>query len=189
MLLRVHGGAVTNTSTSYEPPYFTRKGFRNRAKQTIAHLANDFIAAGNTLLLDVGSTTRELALLLKNRKNQTVITPSLEHAIELSGNSSINVIVTGGTVRVGEMSLVGPISEQTIKDFNVDLALIGAGGVDIDAGLTEFNMQDAQIKKCIIQNCSKSIVLADTEKLGKVTLAKVIPVNKIDILITDFKAD
>ena len=189
LLLRVHGGAVTNTSTSYEPPYFTRRGFRNRAKQAIAHLANDFVAAGNTLLLDVGSTTRELALLLKNRKNLTVITPSLEHAIELSGNSSINVIVTGGTVRVGEMSLVGPIYEQTIKDFNVDLALIGAGGVDLDAGLTEFNMQDAQIKKCIIQNCRKSIVLADAEKLGKVTLAKVIPVNKIDILITDSKAD
>tara|TARA_B100000315_G_scaffold74881_1_gene68571 strand:- start:348 stop:671 length:324 start_codon:yes stop_codon:yes gene_type:complete len=87
------------------------------------------------------------------------------------------------------MSLVGPISEQTIKDFNVDLALIGAGGVDIDAGLTEFNMQDAQIKKCIIKNCRKSIVLADAEKLGKITLAKVIPVNKIDILITDSKAD
>ena len=87
------------------------------------------------------------------------------------------------------MSLVAPISEQTIKDFNVDLALIGAGGVDLDAGLTEFNMQDAQIKKCIIQNCSKSIVLADAEKLGKVTLAKVIPVNKSDILIMDFKAD
>jgi len=68
LLLRVHGGAVTNTSTSYEPPYFTRKGFRNRAKQAIAHLANDFTAAGNTLLLDVGSTTRELALLLKNIK-------------------------------------------------------------------------------------------------------------------------
>jgi DeoR/GlpR family transcriptional regulator of sugar metabolism len=189
LLLRVHGGAVSNTSTSYEPPYFSRKGFRNKAKQAIAQLANDFITKGNTLILDVGSTTRELALLLKKRKNLTVITPSLEHAIELSVNSAIKTIVSGGIVRVGEMSLVGPISEQTIKGFNVDLAFIGAGGVDLEAGLTEYNMEDAQVKKCILENCRKTIVLADAAKLGAVTLTKVIPLEKIDILITDSKSD
>lgn len=189
LLLRVHGGAVSNTSTSYEPPYFSRKGFRNKAKQAIAQLANDFITEGNTLILDVGSTTSELAMLLKKRKNLTVITPSLEHAIELSVNSAIKIIVSGGIVRVGEMSLVGPISERTIKEFNVDLAFIGAGGVDLEAGLTEYNMEDAQVKKCIIENSRKSIVLADAAKLGAVTLAKVIPLKKIDILITDSEAD
>ena len=189
LLLRVHGGAVSNISTSYEPPYYSRKGLRNEVKQAIASVANDLITEGNTLILDVGSTTRELALFLKNRKNLTVIAPSLEHAMELAINSAIKLIVTGGIVRMGEMSLVGPISESSIKEFNVDKAFIGAGGVDLKAGLTEYNTEDAQVKKYIIENCRQSIVLADSTKLGKVTLSNVISMEKIDILITDSEAE
>ena len=189
LLLRVHGGAVSNISRSYEPPYFSRKGLRNEAKQAIASAANDLITEGNTLILDVGSTTRELAHHLKSRKNLTVITPSLEHAMDLAGNSAMKLIVTGGIVRLGEMSLVGPISENSLKEFNVDKAFIGAGGVDLKAGLTEYNMEDAQVKKYIIENTRQSIVLADSTKLGSVTLSNVIPMEKIDILITDSEAE
>ena len=189
LLLRVHGGAVSNISRGYEPPYFSRKGLRTVAKQAIANMANELITEGNTLILDVGSSTRELAQLLKKRKNLTVITPSLEHAMELAGNSLIKLIVTGGIVRVGEMSIIGPISENTINEFNVDKAFIGAGGIDLKAGLTEYNTEDAQVKKSIIGNCKQSIVLADSTKLGNVTFSKVIPLEKIDILITDSEAD
>ena len=189
LLLRVHGGAVSNISRGYEPPYFSRKGLRTGAKQAIAKVANELITEGNTLILDVGSSTRELAQLLKKRKNLTVITPSLEHAMELAGNSLIKLIVTGGIVRVGEMSIIGPISENTINEFNVDKAFIGAGGIDLKAGLTEYNTEDAQVKKSIIGNCKQSIVLADSTKLGNVTFSKVIPLEKIDILITDSEAD
>ena len=189
LLLRVHGGAVSNISRGYEPPYFSRKGLRILAKQAIANVANKLITEGNTLILDVGSTTRELAQLLKKRKNLTVITPSLEHAMELAGNSVIKLIVTGGVVRVGEMSIIGSISENTIKEFNVDRAFIGAGGIDLKAGLTEYNTEDAQVKKSIIENCKQSIVLADSTKLGNVTFSKVISLEKIDILITDSEAD
>ena len=189
LLLRVHGGAVSNISRGYEPPYFSRKGLRTGAKQAIAKVANELITEGNTLILDVGSSTRELAQLLKNRKNLTVITPSLEHAMELAGNSLIKLIVTGGVVRVGEMSIVGPISENTINEFNVDKAFIGAGGIDLKAGLTEYNTEDAQVKKSIIENSKQSIVLADSTKLGNVTFSKVISLEQIDILITDSEAD
>ena len=189
LLLRVHGGAVSNINRGYEPPYFSRKGLRSVAKQAIAKVANELITEGNSLILDVGSTTRELAQFLKKRKNLTVITPSLEHAMELAGNSFIKLIVTGGVVRVGEMSVIGPISENTIKEFNVDRAFIGAGGIDLKAGLTEYNTEDAQVKKSIIENCKQSIVLADSTKLGNVTFSKVISLEKIDILITDSEAD
>jgi len=189
LLLRVHGGAVSNISRGYEPPYFSRKGLRTGAKQAIAKVANELITEGNTLILDVGSSTRELAQLLKKRKNLTVITPSLEHAMELAGNSLIKLIVTGGVVRVGEMSIVGPISENTINEFNVDKAFIGAGGIDLKAGLTEYNTEDAQVKKSIIENSKQSIVLADSTKLGNVTFSKVISLEQIDILITDSEAD
>ena len=189
LLLRVHGGAVSNISRGYEPPYFSRKGLRTVAKQAIANMANELITEGNTLILDVGSSTRELAQLLKKRKNLTVITPSLEHAMELAGNSLIKLIVTGGVVRVGEMSIVGPISENTINEFNVDKAFIGAGGIDLKAGLTEYNTEDAQVKKSIIENSKQSIVLADSTKLGNVTFSKVISLEQIDILITDSEAD
>ena len=189
LLLRVHGGAVSNISRGYEPPYFSRKGLRTGAKQAIANMANELITEGNTLILDVGSSTRELAQLLKKRKNLTVITPSLEHAMELAGNSLIKLIVTGGVVRVGEMSIVGPISENTINEFNVDKAFIGAGGIDLKAGLTEYNTEDAQVKKSIIENSKQSIVLADSTKLGNVTFSKVISLEQIDILITDSEAD
>ena len=174
LLLRVHGGAVSNISRGYEPPYFSRKGLRTVAKQAIANMANELITEGNTLILDVGSTTRELAQFLKKRKNLTVITPSLEHAMELAGNSVIKLIVTGSIVRVGEMSIIDPISENNIKEFNVDKSYIDVGKIDLDVSLTEYNAEDAQVKKSIIGNCKESIILANSRKLGNVTFSKVI---------------
>ena len=116
-------------------------------------MANELITEGNTLILDVGSTARELAQLLKKRKNLTVITPSLEHAMELAGNSVIKLIVTGGIVRVGNLSIIDLILENTIKEFNVDKSYIDAGEIDLNVGLTEYNAEDAQVKKSIIGNC------------------------------------
>ena len=89
-------------------------------------MAHELITEGNTLILDLGSTAIELAQLLNKRKNLTVITPSLEHARELAGNSVIKLIVDGGIVRVGGMSIIDPISENTIKELNVDKSYIDA---------------------------------------------------------------
>ena len=137
-------------------------------------MAHELITEGNTLILDVGSTAREFAQLLKKRKNLTVITPSPEHSMEFAGNYFIKLIVSGGIVRVGVMSIIYPISENTIKEFNVDKSYIDAGEIDLNVGLTEYNAEEAQIKKSIIGNCKESIVLANSIKLGNVTFSKVI---------------
>ena len=144
------------------------------AKQAIANMSNELITEGNTLIFDVGSTKRELAQFLKKRKNLSVITPSLEHEMELAGNSVIKLIVTGSIVRVGEMSIIDPISENNIKEFNVDKSYIDVGKIDLDVSLTEYNAEDAQVKKSIIGNCKESIILANSRKLGNVTFSKVI---------------
>ena len=94
--------------------------------------------------------------------------------MEFAGNSVIKLIVTGSIVRVGEMSIIDPISENNIKEFNVDKSYIDVGKIDLYVSLTEYNAEDAQVKKSIIGNCKESIVLANSRKLGNITFSKVI---------------
>ena len=94
--------------------------------------------------------------------------------MELAVNSVIMLILTGGIVSVGEMAIIDPISENNIKEFNVDKSYIDVGKIDLNVSLTEYNAEDAQVKKSIIGNCKESIVLANSRKLWNVTFSKVI---------------
>lgn len=189
LLRRVHGGATSAVPRSYEPPFALRSGHHSEEKERIGALAASLLSQGDTAVIDVGTTTLELARALKGRAGLTLLTPSLRAVDELAGNADIRVMVTGGNVRPGELSLVGDLAERAFEALHCDTVFLGVGGVDADAGLTEFNLDDTRVKRAALESARRCVVLADASKLGKVAFARICPLERVDILVTDSGAD
>ncbi len=192
LLRRVHGGAVSNLGRSYEPPYRFRATRNVEAKQAIGRKAAEMIMDGDSIALDVGTTTLEIARALHGKRNLTIVTSSLPIANEIVANLSletdVRLILTGGIVRAGELSMTGSIAEHTYSVLHVDKAFIGIGGISLEAGLTEYNLDDALVKQPLIEHARERIVVADGSKLGRTTFAFVAPLSAIDVLVTDRSA-
>lgn len=188
LLRRVHGGAVSRRGRSYEPPYFLRASANVERKEAIGRKARELIEEGDSIALDVGTTTLELAKALVNASNITVVTSSLPAASVLADAPDTRLILSGGVVRQQEMSMTGHIAQRAYRDFWVDKAFIGVGGLDLDAGLTEYNLEDSLVKQAIIDHAGEIIVLADSTKLGETCFAWIAPLSAIHTLVTDWLA-
>ena len=185
LLLRVHGGAVSGRGRSFEPPFMLRATKRKAEKERIGKRAAALIKDGDSIALDVGTTTLEIARHLRDKTDLTVITSSLPIVNLLASQPRIRVIITGGILRHGEQSLVGEMAIRTVKDFYVDKAFIGISGITAKEGLTEYNLEDAQVKKALIHFAKERIVVVDASKFGQVAFAAVAPLNEIDGIVTD----
>ena len=189
LLRRVHGGAVSNLGRSYEPPYHLRTGRQTTAKLVIGRAAAQMIQDGDSIALDIGTTTLEIVRHLQDKRNLTIITASVPIANEIVSNLSLDggvrLILTGGIVRPGELSMIGHIAEETYRGLHVDKAFIGVGGVSVENGLTEYNLEDSLVKRPLIKNAQQRIVVADSSKLGQTTFATFADLSAIDVLITD----
>lgn len=186
---RVRGGAISTVSRSYEPPLASRSQEAQSAKARIAVAATRFIDYGETAILDVGSTTLALARCLRDRGGLTIVTPSVNAALELANEPTTRVILTGGIVRPGELSLVGDLAERTFAQLNCDVLFLGVGGIHPEKGLTEYNLDDTRVKRAAISAASRCVVLADQSKLDRVCLATIASLQEIDVLITDAAPD
>lgn len=182
---RVRGGAISAVSRSYEPPLAVRATTAAAAKAAIGAAAAALVNDGDTVIIDVGTTTLELARALHGRRGLTVVTASLPIAVELGNDPDIRVLVTGGQVRNGELSLTGGAAEDAFGATNCDLAFIGIAGICATPGLTEYNQDDARVKRAAIAAARRSVVLADSSKLGRVAFATVAPLSAIDAVVTD----
>ena len=189
VIRRVHGGAVSSLGRSYEPPYIIRSTRNTETKRAIGRKAAELIVDGDSIALDVGTTILEIAQALHGKHNLTIITASLPIANEIVSNlsltSEVRLILTGGIVRSGELSMIGNIAAQTYDEFHVDKAFIGVGGISLEDGLTEYNLEDAMVKKPLIQNAHQRIVAADSSKIGRTTFTSIAPLSMVDTLITD----
>jgi DeoR/GlpR family transcriptional regulator of sugar metabolism len=185
---RVRGGAISVTSRSYEPPFGIRATTAAAAKTAIGVAAARLVNDGDTIIIDVGTTTLELARALRGRQGITVVTAALPVAIELGNEPGLRVVVTGGQVRPGELSLTGGMAEDAFTTMNCDVAFIGVAGVCVTPGLTEYNPDDARVKRAAIGAARRTIVLADASKLGKIAFATVAPLSLVDALVTDAPA-
>lgn len=186
---RIRGGAISAVSRSYEPPLALRTTEAAPAKQAIGRAAVALIADGETAVVDSGTTTLDLAKALHGRRAVTVVTPSLLVAGELGNETDMRVLVTGGWLRHGEMSLVGAGAEEYFADVNCDVAFIGVAGIDVEKGLTEYNLDDTKVKRAAIASARRLVVLADAAKIGRVAFATVAPLARVDVLVTDAAAD
>jgi DeoR/GlpR family transcriptional regulator of sugar metabolism len=189
LLRRVHGGAISNLGRSYEPPFTVRSTRHDEKKRAIGRRAAELVQDGDSLALDVGTTTIEIARALQGKRNLTIITASLPIANEIVSNlsltSDVRLILTGGIVRSGELSMIGDVAARSYHDFHVDKAFIGVGGISFEDGLTEYNVEDAMVKKHLLPNAQQRIVVADSSKFGRTTFTSIAPLDMIHTIITD----
>jgi DeoR/GlpR family transcriptional regulator of sugar metabolism len=183
-LRRVRGGAVPVASGSYEPPFAARAKLNPAAKRDIAVAAAKLVSDGETVILDGGTTGAAIAGELLGR-DITVCTPSLRVADVLSGSSTVRVMIPGGIVRPGERTLIGPAALRIFEDHRFDVYLMTVSGIHITAGLTEWNLDDAAVKRAALAAASRCIVSCDATKFGKTAFGRICPVEQADIIVTD----
>lgn len=185
---RTHGGAVLTPRMMLEFDYRERREHNRRLKQAIAAAARKLIRPGQRLILDNGTTTLELAALLKDGQNLTVITPSLAVASELQHAAGVEVILLGGVIRRGSPDLTGPVTERCLELFAADYAFQGADGIGADGSIYNSDLRLAAVDKIMRRVAQKSVVLADHTKVGMTALACSGTLADVGVFITDSRA-
>ncbi|WP_442961199.1 DeoR/GlpR family DNA-binding transcription regulator [Pseudogracilibacillus sp. SO30301A] len=183
-VIRTYGGAVLNKPLVKESSFQVKETKFSAQKQRIAQTAIEIIPENSTILLDSGTTTYEIAKLLKNRRNITVITNDIKIAAELM-NSELKVIIAGGELQNNIGALFGPLTEHTIKNIHVDLLFLGTHAVDPEAGLTSTTFEKAYIKKLMIEAAETTWLVTDSSKFGQKSFAKICDLSNINGVITD----
>lgn len=185
---RVHGGAVSVDGRLDEPLFDDKTAIAAREKLRIAQAALDFVADGETIYLDGGSTVLGLARLLRERTHLTVVTNSLRAAHELAGRGP-RLILIGGELRRLSQTLVGPLSRYVLEQLHLDKAFMGTMGFTVGEGLTTTEPSEAFTKELVMRRARQVILLADSTKAGKVAFARAGKLEDVDVLITDAKLD
>jgi DeoR family transcriptional regulator, aga operon transcriptional repressor len=187
---RIRGGAMPFDAARLGERSFEEAAVEAaEAKARIAAAAADLLEPGMSVLLDVGTTAAAVARELLRRgglRDLTVITSGLSIALLLEAAiPRLQVVVTGGTLRPLQHSLVSPLADQVLGRVHADLALIGCNGVEAEAGVTNINLPEAEVKAAMIARAARTAVIADGSKIGRVHLVRVVDACAIDVLITD----
>jgi len=188
---RVHGGAVATQriENAFEQSLLDASDEKRRIGVAAAAL----VESGQAVVLDVGTTTTAVAAALLERadlRDVVVITNALNIAMLLEAAiPRFTVVVTGGTLRPLQHSLVDPLAGAVLDHIRADLAFIGCSGVDVVAGITNINLPEADVKRRMLATAARSIVVADSGKLGVAQLSRVAQLADIDALITVAEAD
>ncbi|MCD6116349.1 DeoR/GlpR transcriptional regulator [bacterium] len=185
LLIRTRGGAIRpqQVAIDYKLNLKAKKHFPE--KQSIGKNAAKLINEGETIILDSGTTTMEIAKNLNNFKDLTVITNALNIARQLAEYPSIRVIIPGGILRKNALSMVGPMAESTIQNYFCDKLFLGVDGIDIKYGISTPNVEEAYLNKIMIKISKKSFVVADSSKFTKRSFALIAPLSDINTVITD----
>jgi DeoR/GlpR family transcriptional regulator of sugar metabolism len=168
---RTHGGAILTERMILEFDYRDRRATNRAAKCAIAAEARKLVLPGQRIILDNGTTTLELASLLQDGENLTVITPSLAVASELQHAAGVEVILLGGTLRRGSPDLTGPVTEHCLELFAADIVFQGADGIGPNGKIYNSDMRLARVDKMMRRMAGRSYVLADHSKIGVTALA------------------
>ncbi|MGO4104209.1 DeoR/GlpR family DNA-binding transcription regulator [Leifsonia sp. YAF41] len=196
-LTRVHGGAMPvqrgRTQGAVREQSFEESLESSVIpKQQIGALAASLVQSGQSIILDVGTTTLAIARALAERTELTdvvIITNGLSIALELEPTiPRFTVIVTGGSLRPLQHSLVEPLAATILGSVHADIAFIGCNGVDAARGVTNINLPEAGVKTLMLAAAQRAIVVAEGSKLGQAHLGTVGPLGAFDTLVTDAAA-
>lgn len=186
---RLHGGAIATRRSTIETPYEKRSLKNQDEKRRIAKLVVSELRDGQSIAIGAGSTPHEIAALLFSFKRLNVLTPSLRSALMLAQFPSISTIVPGVTMKCIEATMVGAEVVRDINSFYFDIAILGAAGVDIAIGITEYNADEVAVTRAMIQRAARSVVVADSTKLGRVAAVVVAELGEIDTIVTGREAN
>lgn len=198
LIRRTRGGAVSHDSVSYELPLRYRTGQRASEKQRIGQRAAELVTPGMVVGINGGTTTIEVARALGARADLlsrsngpalTVVTNAVNIAYELSVRPHVKLLITGGVARPQTYELVGPFAESTVDALTLDLAFIGADGIDSEFGISARDEQEARVNGSFVKNAQRVAVVVDSTKLGQRGFVRICQVAEVDIVVTDTGAD
>jgi DeoR family transcriptional regulator of aga operon len=189
-IVRSHGGAVRRLEATQDYPLRTKETLHHIEKVRIGKAAAELVRAGETIILDSGSTTAEIARHLKKLKlpSLTVITNALNIAAELADHAGISLMMIGGLLRPISCSFVGPQAEAMMNDFHADRLFLAVDGFDLENGPSTPDVLEAQLNNVMIRSAKEVNVVADFSKLGRRSVSKIGPFDRIRRLITDKRA-
>lgn len=185
LIIREHGGAYLKNVADQVQSFSLANQDNLDKKAIIARKCLDFIEDGDTIILDSGSTTTEIAKLLRGHKNLTVITNALNIALLLGIEPNIEVIMTGGEFKPPTLSLTGQKAADFFKGLNVQKLFLATAGISLKSGLTYPSISDLVVKKAMIEAAETTYLVADSTKMGKNALASLGALSLIDYIITD----
>ncbi len=185
LIRRTHGGAIRAMTAPKEPPILQRMDEHPDEKARIGRAAVELIGDGDTIFMGSGSTVLEIARNLPAGINLTVITNSLPVVNEVATRPGIELIVIGGMLRQSEMSMVGHVAEQAVREFRADRVFMGMFAVDIACGFTNDYPLEISTDRAILSIAPQVIVLADHSKFGRVSSMLLAPLTAAQIIITD----
>jgi len=186
---RAHGGVVYYVEPDDEAPVVKRQLVEQAAKQDIARQAAALVKDGDSIFLGSGSTAMYVAQSLKQHQRLTVTTNAVTVIQELANIDDINLIVLGGMLRRSELSMIGHITEQALREVRVDRVIVGMRGVDLEAGLTSDYLPEVMTDRAIMNMSGKVTIVADSTKLGHIASGFVAPIERMTTLVTDKHAD
>lgn len=184
LLQRIHGGAIVGSgieNVSYE----ARRLLAPASKKAIGAKAATLISDNSSLLINIGTTTEQVAHSLRHHKGLLVITNNI-NAVEIMKNfMGIELIIAGGQVRRSDGGIVGVAAVDFINQFKVDYAVIGVSAIDADGSLLDFDFREVRVAQAIIENARQVILVADKMKMEKTAPIRIGHISQIDTIVCD----
>jgi DeoR family transcriptional regulator, glycerol-3-phosphate regulon repressor len=187
LLARFHGGVRIPSSTTQNIEHQQRESLNADGKARIAKAVAAAVPNNCSLILNIGTTTEAIAKALINHTGLRVITNNLNVASILSVNPACEVIVVGGVVRTRDRGIVGEAAVEFIKQFKVDIAIIGISGIETDGTLRDYDYREVKVSQAIISHAREVWLAADQSKFNRPAMVELARLSQIDKLFTDAK--
>src|ERR1043166_3958103 len=207
LVRRAHGGAVKVATVSMDPSLKIKAELHAEENRRIGAAAAALIKDGDSIILDSGTTTQQIARQIKNKKDLKVITNGLNIAMELFvmtfrsflkvitnglniamelfGAKDIQLIFLGGVIRQNSLSAVGHFAEDILAQLSADKLFLAVDACDVEFGLSTPNVEESQVNQAMARIAKETILVADSSKFGKRSLSRIVPLSDIDVIITD----
>lgn len=184
-LIRTRGGAIKIDRVGMDFTLSDKNKQNFAQKRRIGKAAANLIEPGDTIILDSGTTTMEIAKNLGAVGELTVITNAMNIANQLAEHPKVNIIIPGGSLRKNSLSLIGTSAEESFKNYFCDKLFLAVDGFSVTHGLSTPNMEEAHLNRVMIAISKQVIVVADSTKFHKRSFAFIADINDIDVLVTD----
>ena len=186
---KTYGGAILGNSTKTDLSYTIRNKTNVEAKTAIAVLVSQLVQDGDHLMLDDSSTSLYIAKQLKDKKDLTIVTYSMEIIMELAGVEGWTILSTGGTLRPGSLAFMGHQVADTLSRYHVDKAILSCKGIAPQAGITDSAESHAVAKQAMIRGAKEVILALDDTKFDKISFVQVAPLEAAKTVVTSRKPD
>lgn len=184
---RAYGGAISSevVNAPVEPAIETKRASHTEAKARVGKLAAGMVRSGDSIMLDSGTTTLQIARFLPDDEDLTVVTNDFDILSVLTQKRKIKIVMLGGELRRRNMAFYGAQTVAALDDLLLDKLFLGVDGLDIERGVTTHHEPEAQLNRRMVETAREVIAVTDASKFGRICLHRIIDVADLDALITD----